>query len=553
VSAASTRALERDAARAGRAILAAFVFTAVFFAGVFPPFSNPNELSRLETVYAAVELGTFRIDGAIPVLGDHEDKSLSGGHAYSNKAPGLALAAIPVYRALRLFRPAPTSASDPIFVWLRILTVSAAGALALARFLRRVLPRPGGALVGFALAFGTPFLFYARSFFAHAWAASLLFLAWDLLETARARAGTRRVGLFVACAGALAGWAAISEYTVLPLAAFLVLAVRPRRGVAAFAGGAAVALAALLAYDAVCFGSPFVLSSAREAHGSYAELARSGLFGVGAPRLAVARDYLFHPARGLLLFSPFWLWLPAGFVRGWRADRRSDLPLAAGVLLFFILLTGYPNWHGGWSLGDRYLLPALFLAGLALPSALETPASRGAFAAAVVFSGAVFVWTTASFPHFPLETPWPPATASLWFLRRGWYAGNVLGGLGFASLLAPILAAAAALLAALRSARPVRPGRLAAAAASLLLFGIGLAAPIRTPYLGKLWRAAVFGAYSGRDPERRELERVVREASTPLERRQAAGAWRLYGVGRISKTFQRASHAPPRRIAELDR
>ena len=43
----------------------------------------------------------------------------------------------------------------------------------------------------FAVAFGTPFLFYARSFFAHAWTASLLFLAWDLL---RERGRPRRAG-----------------------------------------------------------------------------------------------------------------------------------------------------------------------------------------------------------------------------------------------------------------------------------------------------------------------------------------------------------------------
>ena len=35
--------------------------------------------------------GRFSIDGAIPAAGDHEDKSVSNGRFYSNKAPGLAL------------------------------------------------------------------------------------------------------------------------------------------------------------------------------------------------------------------------------------------------------------------------------------------------------------------------------------------------------------------------------------------------------------------------------------------------------------------------------
>jgi len=119
-------------------VLAAFAFTMIFFSGLFPPFANPNELSRIETVYAAVEQKTLAIDGAIAVLGDHEDKSVSAGRFYSNKAPGLALAAIPVYRALRRVFPAPRHSGDAIFVWLRLLTVSALTTVALARLLRDV-------------------------------------------------------------------------------------------------------------------------------------------------------------------------------------------------------------------------------------------------------------------------------------------------------------------------------------------------------------------------------------------------------------------------------
>ena len=50
---------------------------AIFFTGQFPPFANPNELSRLEAVYAAGELGTLSIDGAIPVLGDKANVPLN--------------------------------------------------------------------------------------------------------------------------------------------------------------------------------------------------------------------------------------------------------------------------------------------------------------------------------------------------------------------------------------------------------------------------------------------------------------------------------------------
>lgn len=517
---------------ANRAVVAAFALTTVYFSGLFPPFANPNELSRLETVYAAVELSTFRIDGAIAVLGDHEDKAISEGHFYSNKAPGLALAALPVYRFLRVFFPAPHSPSEAIFVWLRILTVSSICVLALARFQRRLDPSPAAALTGFALAFGTPFLFYARSFFAHAWVASLLFLSWDLVRLAREREGTRRVTALLAGAGMLAGWAAISEYTVAPLALILALSTRTGRRLLPLAAGAAVPLFLLLGYDAACFGSPFVLSAAREAYPGYSTLAGKGLFGFGWPSLSVAAGYLAHPARGFLLFSPFWIWAAPGFAR-WRragAERSDALVMLVAVAGFFVLLTGYPNWHGGWALGNRYLLPALFFAALAIPHALATPLSRGLFAVAALFSVTAHLVMTASWPHFPLDLPWPPATGSVWFLSHRWFAGNALSsGLGGISLLLPAALAAMAGGLALRAAGPLVPPCAAALAAALLLFTAPLAWPPRPPYVARLWRAAIFGAYSGRDPRREELRRVVLEAATPLERRQATGAWRVYG------------------------
>src|SRR6266498_129621 len=149
--------------RAGLAAAAGFFLLSIYFTGFFPPWANPNELSRLEAVYAFVEQGTFSIDGAIPVLGNHEDKAISGGHFYSNKAPGLTFAAIPVYRTLRVFCPAPRSPWDAVFVLLRILTVSLLYTLALARFVARLPPVKGAGLLVFALTFGTPLLFCGLS------------------------------------------------------------------------------------------------------------------------------------------------------------------------------------------------------------------------------------------------------------------------------------------------------------------------------------------------------------------------------------------------------
>ena len=302
--------------RARGAVVASFALLTVLFTGAFPPFSNPNELSRLEAVYAMAEEGTFAIDGAIARLGDHEDKAASGGHVYSNKAPGLAFAAVPVYRVLRLALPPPSpGTAGPLLFLLHLLTVGAASILAVARLARRLPPRTAP-LVAAALALGTPFLYYARSFLSHAWSGALLFLAWDALRVAEERTAHRRVGAFVFLCGLLSGWAVLSEYTVAPFAAFLILragARREWRRIFVAGLGAAVPAALLLAYQAVCFGSPFTPSYAREAFPAYAELARQPLFGLTLPRPALLLDYLFHPARGVLVFSPFLAWAAAGF------------------------------------------------------------------------------------------------------------------------------------------------------------------------------------------------------------------------------------------------
>jgi hypothetical protein len=530
--------------RAARVALVVFGILCVYFTGVFPPFANPNELSRFQTVVAMADDHTFAIDAAIARLGDHEDKAVDHGRFYSNKAPGLAFAAYPVYRVLRLALPAAASGTfDPIFILTRLLTVSLVCVIGLRRFAARLAesataPAAAG-LVLFAVALGTPYLFYARSFFSHAWTAALLFLSWDRLRRSEEANGSTRGARTAVLAGLLAAWAAISEYSVAPLSMALVVraaAGGSRRRFTAFALGAALPLAMLGAYDAVCFGSPWTLSSAREAAREYADLAGRGVFGFGMPSPRVALAYLGGPARGLLPFSPFLAWSVCGLVRWWKSGRaRADWWLVVGGLaVFFVCLTGYPNWHGGWSLGSRYLLPGLFFAALPIGRALEGAWSRGLFLAAAVFSVAVHGMLTASWPHFPPEMPWPEATGSLWFLERGWAAPNLgmlFGLTGPASLAIPAALLVWAVVAAAPAARPARPAVPVAVLLGLAPLAALFLRPPEPPYFGRLWRAGVYGAYSGLDARRVEFRAVALDAQTPEERRLALRVWRWLGPG----------------------
>lgn len=491
----ASEALER---RAGLAVVITFGLLCVCVSGQFPPLANPNEASRYAAVFAFVESGTFQVDDALRVIGDTEDKSISGGHFYSNKAPGLALAAIPVYRALRAVLPRPASPFAPIWVWLRVLVVSTVCCVAFDRLRARLdaSGREGSTLVVAALAFGTPLLFFGRSFFSHAWTAALLFLSLELIRKGERASATRRVGFPLWSAGALAGWAAISEYPVAILAALLLARSASRRawrnGVT-FALGLALPLGALLAYDAICFGSPFVLSSAREAFPEYSQLSGRGLLGLGLPDPRVAVALLFQPARGLFLFSPFLAWAVPGFVR-WRRRReeRSDWTFClAASILYFAVICAYPNWHGGWSLGDRYLLPILFPLALAASHALDSPRSRSLFAAAAAFSIACYGLAALAWPYFPLSLSWFPRNGSLWFLQRGWAAPALPGIPAALALVAGIAGALVALAAC--AAGEGRRGRrsILAAAAGLLVFAAVMAvAPPPSPD-GQRFRAGI--------------------------------------------------------------
>jgi hypothetical protein len=500
------------------AVVLAFACSAVYFTGFFPPRNNPNELSRIEAAVAFVESGTFSIDSTLERFGNTMDKSVWRGRYYSNKAPGLIFVMVPVYRFVRSFVAEPADGWSVVFVLVRLATVSVACVLALARFLRRAEESEGGRAVApalaFAVAFGTPFLYYSRSLFSHAWTASLLFLSWDLIRASEER--RRRPVAWLAGSGALAGWAAISEYPAALIAAALAVravvgpAGRPSgrgRTLLAFAAGAIPPLVLLALYNAACFGSPFRLSSACEADPAFAVLARRPFFGFRLPQLSAAWGTLFSSSRGAVLFSPFWLWAAGGWILWWRSgrDRRDCVFTLASTLLVWLPITAYPNWDGGWSFGMRYLVPAVFFAALAIPYALGGRTSRGLFLVAVAFSAALHALGSFAWPHFFQSLAWPVATASAWLIAHGAVAPNLGQFLGLspvASLVPALVLFAFGLVAAARKFPASRPRPATAAAIGVAVLAVTLAMPVRVSSENRFHREALASdrADAGRSP-----------------------------------------------------
>jgi hypothetical protein len=514
----STTRLAPD--RAGLVVLAVFALLTLDVVNLFPQFRSPNEFSRYALVVSMAERHRLDIDRELTEFGNHEDKSSFAGHFYSNKAPGLAFAALPVYVALRpLLGPATPDHFRAMFYLLRVGTVSLACFVALVVLRRRlrVLAEGSGAapFVLLAVAFATPFGLYARSFFSHAWTASLLYLAFELIERPSARAWQS------ALAGVLAGWAVLSEYPAALVAVALLLRAfsrGPRRGIL-FAAGALPAAVLLGAYDRACFGGIFELSSRHEASAEYRSLGERASVGFGPPRPWIAAEFLFSESRGVLFESPIFLFLPFALAR-----RRGELFCAATTAVFFLVMCGYVNWHGGWSLGPRYLLPVLLLAAWPLASWNPGRPARAAAAAAVVFSAAFFFLGGATFwflPHRPFPTI---RFFSAWFLARGWIVPTWLGGTP-AALGLPLAATVVATVFAVGAWLPRSRDRWLAGGAGLALFCLLFAGPPPAgTFSDRLVRAKIFSVDSGLDPDRAELRALASEARTESDRSSLAAA-----------------------------
>ncbi len=357
-----------------------------------------NQNSRFDLVRAIVEERTLRIDDYHRNTGD---KARWDGHYYSDKAPGLALAAVPAVAAAR-----PFTADVAWLSWLATLW-TAALPTALAAFLlcgaaRRLGATAGGATFA-ALVFGlaTPAWAYATLFFGHALAAFCLVAAF---AAAVALPRSTRPVLLGSAVGIAVGWGTLTEFPTAPpgllVCAFALAQAGPSRArvAAGIAAGGLLAFGALVAYNVAAFGGPFQTGYT---HVEGWSGMKEGLMGVTWPKLDVLGEITFGGYRGVFFFAPVLLFAPLGWLAG---PRRAGAVGAAIVLYYLLFNAAYKYWSGGWSFGPRHLAPALPF--LALPLAFawsrgRTPL-RALLLAAALASGAiqlVAVATTAQPPE----------------------------------------------------------------------------------------------------------------------------------------------------------
>jgi hypothetical protein len=362
-------------------IAAALLFSYSYFYGSRDGW---NQASRFDLVRAIVEQHRLRIDTYQENTGD---KAFWQGHFYSDKAPGLALSAVPALQvvrvALRVVHKDPAQSIEAERYLVTIICVALPGA-ALAGCLFMLALKLGASVngAGFAavtLGLATPFWCYATLFWGHAPSAACLFFAFTS-AVSLGEFDSRSRDLFLSIsAGLAAGWATVTEFPAAPAAVIVALSVivlarrsgsgRLTRVLTGVAVGALPCMIVLAVYNWLVFGSPFKLGYAISAQQNWPQM-KQGLMGVTYPKFYVLREILVGRYRGLLLLAPVIAAAPLGLRLLWREKygRASALALTAIVLYYLLLNSSYAVWDGGWSYGPRHLSPALPF--LSLPLAL---------------------------------------------------------------------------------------------------------------------------------------------------------------------------------------
>lgn len=399
----------------------------------WPGFTSPNEWPRLYQAAALVHRGSLAINWEVAQWGSCEDLSAANGWLFPNKAPGLLPLLVPAAGLAHLLGHGPGELRVAYLLGRLFAALLPWGWATL--FLSWQLWRrwgQAGTLVSGAMAVASSWLPAGGLVFSHAWAGAC--------ATAGLFFSQKQTPWALWWTGFFWGWMAVSEYpTALPMAVgLMVLLVKVRgRSWPAFLG-AGLWLGLLGLYNWECFGSPWVLSSARETFAGFAALSQQGFWGISWPRPENLWLLLFSPQRGLLFFAPLLLF---GLWPGSRGTLERTACAQAWAL--FLPILGYANAHGGWFPGPRYVLAAFPLLAVGAAARMAKHWHRlwvRAFAGAAAFFTLPAAWLpVCTFPFSPAEFPLPALTFH-WVLLGGkvfmpsWLPG--LGGLLATGLLA---------------------------------------------------------------------------------------------------------------------
>ena len=417
-----------------------FVTYAYFFQG-----GGWNQNSRFDQVRSIVEAGRLSIDDYLVYVRDDPaggetlrrvpvptgtpldqvhrrantgDLAQVDGKTFPNKPPGTTLLAVPAYFVIH--RVERWLGIDPdqwrtltlnhyLITWLSVGCISALGGVAFFCCSRRLFPDVSDeihAAATLAVGLGTLVLPFSTMLFDHVEVAALLLALFALFLKWRDGAGSPSSGSrtrVAVLAGLTAGACIVVNYlaalVVLLLLAYWIRARPSRQELFAFALGGLPPVFLLLGYHAICFGSPSALANTFQSGMFTEEGLFLGVFGVPDP--VTAWRLLFGLRRGLFLTSPILLVGAVGCLLLLRDRRyRAESLLFLGCFtLLWLINASFKEWHAGFTIGPRYLIPAVPL--MALPLARVWSDRPRVVATVALVSIGLMLWVTAVDPQPP--------------------------------------------------------------------------------------------------------------------------------------------------------
>lgn len=360
-----------------------------------------NEISRFGLTWSLVDRHSLNID---TVEAFTIDKAFYKGHYYTDKAPGLSFAAVPIYALYEfLFEPsvmgyfrsklpaddiegkiAIERLSHQFKLWAtRVLTVSVISAVFAVFFINVLSKKAGimGTMLGFAYGLGTMAYCYSTVFYAHQVVGAMLFTSFIMID---ARYGKNSfVSDFIP--GLLIGCSFLFEFPSLLIGGIICLHYicilfresaenrNQRSGkyfsrFIIFLSGAILPVVILPIYNYMCFENPLNIGYGMLVENSkFKEEMGKGFFGINLPSPTAMWGMTFGLKRGMFIMSPFLVFLiPAVIIEIWRWSRDGLEKINFGYLasmlavsVYFLFNSGYHFWDGGAAIGPRHFIPAL--------------------------------------------------------------------------------------------------------------------------------------------------------------------------------------------------
>jgi hypothetical protein len=346
-----------------------------YFLDIWP---TPNCLSRVLPVFTFSEDKTLKIDKYADLT---IDKSKVGENFYSDKAPLLTLCAIPLYELTKLFdldrmikyhdKKYPIYLGYhigifysgeyffPEFIPIFIIGSLFFGSLPFVMImlmsfiaLHKIKPSISPVLMTMLAWYGSFIFVFSGTFFNHVSAGFLLLLSFILVK---------RNNYFFS--GISLGLGFLSEYTVIIAAPFWLICIwikeKGFRQPLMFILGILPSMLFIMIYNWLISGSPWTMLNAYHASPAFQELHHN--YGFSLPSLKSLWGLSFSGWMGLFNFAPV-LYCIAFYII-FTLIKRKKLFLAIETnclalfgIIFFIIISSFFTWWGGWSYGPRYLI-----------------------------------------------------------------------------------------------------------------------------------------------------------------------------------------------------